>query len=703
MSYSTENAKDAVQKNMFVVLRPRIRLTSWTLDSGSVYKASCSKYVYSVYRNGTAYTLGTSTSLSASYYYYDADAEFLYIRKADSSAPSSSDWIIVTMELHLSTKDGYWYRVPTDDTTEEVFWHSLITTPPTVTKSAIDSVFGFSPVQASTVSCINDSDYFQDITYGMSANLADAIIWHQAGSISTSNFTKIFTGYMGDFDFNDGQIQFSLVDRTWQFDEKMDNGASNDRYTAEQSGPDGTDVDRAFAGKPIRSMYGDASQKLVCTTAKYDTPANTDNREWSYLTYEYGTNFPSFTVSSVISAFTFEVSDNEADIIAAAFSQGYTKMLINGVVEDIQNVDTNTNRVDTLTTNAASGGMTVYLLPYSRLFLKQGDNWYKLVYSTDYLISNDPQTFGVTLTSTVESSRGISVINPDEDFIVAGSGCGHYIRPTVSGNYFGTMFNPLVVLYHIIKDRFGVAEASIDGSSFTTAVAANDITICSVQIPNDEDSDFPSYWEVINRLLTTALCRAYNDADGKFSIYQIQPTAGSADLELTDDDLFDPSYEFSFSDTANVTLTNKFRYYSVARSKADVLADSASGVGIVTQVNEFPRVSATYSGFTYLHNSDKAQEIETYLPFGSTAISTRIAELLGERRGRLRCYIKAGAHGLELGDTVQITRTKQPGFTFDSDTTQSRKYIVMEISKEIGGVKLVLDDQKGIEDNTGDW
>lgn len=716
MSYSVENAKDNIRHDMFVRLSPRIRILTWTGYSGSVYRVSFNHHVASVRQEDQDLdsTEGSSVSLSAGQYYYDSENKFLYFRKADSAAPDSTDWIVITYELYLSTIDGYWHRTPTDSASQVVFWNGLITESPSVSRNSSDQMFGFSPVSASPLSFINDAAYFQEDLHESSFNEASAEIYHCAGSLSVANIQKLFTGLCGDIGFTDRSITISLLDKIWKLYSPMGNGDLLDYYAPTTTGPDGTDLDRSSSGQSIRNVYGYAKAlRAVCVTSVNDSPTSSNNRDWSFLSLEHGNNTLSATIVSVDTAFIFYVSIANSILFERAYNLGFINLIINGVQEEISAIDTSTGKITTTTTNGAVAAATVNLIPYANIYLITENAWHKLTFGSanDYTLTGiGYDSYGVRLTTTVESSRAISVINPQTDFIMADV-LGHNIAPTIGGSPFSHSYSPTAALYHILKTRYGMAESEIDTTAFTAVDAASDINYCSAVIPASLDDQFPSYLDVVSKFLTTQLLRSFIDSDGKFSIKQVGPAATPADLSVTDNDISIVGYSYAGADVASVSFKNLQTGKWVVRSKADITGAAVSGTGPTydtSYLNEsfFPLgFSANASINSYLHKSNRISELDSYFisDNSTSAYLTRLSQVYGDRRCRLICIIKSGAHGLDIGDTVEITREKQPGFEYDGTTENSRKYIVVEIEKQLSQVRLVLDDQKGIEDNTGDW
>lgn len=718
MSYSTESAKDNVERNMFVRLSPRIRVEDWTLHSGSVYKNATmftSLNVVSLAEDGSSITAGTSASLSAGQYWFDTDTGTLYYRNAGSTAPASTDWIIATFEVYLSTKECLWYRTPTDNTSTLVQWRGLLTSTPTVTQSTMDSLFGFIPAQVNNLACVNEKEFFQSWIYDVSTLDAEFKIWHQAGSLSTGNFQAIFTGLMGDFDFNDTEITFSLFDKTRKMQEKIDNGAYADRMSS-------TFYERENTF--IRSVYGTqlVTQRWLyaaCYDATTSSPTTSNNRNWATMSAVGGTPYVDFTATTVHTTTYFTIPAasakklDEGDEFRAG--SGTYLSLCNDV--DWSSGDINFSLAPTVS------GSNYRAVGHFRVKLLQNGVAYSLKYGRDFadtIVTAD--TYGIALTTTCEANVGASTINPANGDMIIAMVRGADIAPTFGGSAISTKgkayANPIVILYHFLKDRMGFAESEIDGTTFQTLADTEQARIWFA-CPEVMGGDTPTWADVIAKICASAYLRLYLDVDGKWTIKKVDATTDPATFELTDADIYRPSYTTKFSDVGIARVIWHQKEISFTTSKTAVL----EGTGGAYQNNNDSLQDFddyTYGAASYLHSRSKEVEAQTYFftsidytdtardsgnttPITMAAYGAKIAQLVGERKHYLTCDIKAGGWGIEIGDTIEIQRESQPGFSYSSGTLQSRFYIVVEVQKSLSAVRVILDDQKAVEDNAGDW
>lgn len=713
MSYTTENAKDYVAREMLVLMRPRIRTTTWTQHSGDIYFNSFTYgYVTAVSVNGTALAAGSSASLSAGEFYYDPDTPKLYLRKS-SGTPQASDWIVVTFELYLATKELNWYRDPTDSTSRPVCWRGVIRESPVITRSVRDAIFGFSPVNATGITCTNDREYFQSILHDISLNLADVVVYHLAGRAITSNFQKIFTGVGGDYSFDDKTVSFSILDKSYRFDKRMDNG--ND--ATEWNAPGGAvDSDPSVARSAIRTIYGaKKGVRGICITANWTGGATA--KQWAVQTAAWGKSQRQFTVLADGSN-TFTVSLADAAVLWEIWKYGYPDW-INGVwggggaFRNITNVNKATGVVtydgaDT-NLNPASPDM-VSNIGNQAIGLLQNGLYFAY---TGGLNAGETALFHADFCGFISGAEsGVpgtdpDTVNPNVDIFFTQKALGALIAPTINGSTFGAFGNPVVVLYHILKDRLGMAESEIDTDAFLACATSQDFRVAMSTIDDDGDSQ-PVYRDVINRLLTTALLQAYIDENGKFTIAPIGPCAADPDFSIQDSDLLGPQFSISYRDITSVRVVGqKINYWPVSPNGTapPTTAEPYSLENDKYEIDETVEMSAQ----AYLHQVENQRQIDTYFCEHDGSIltaaefATRISQILGERRGYIQAYVKVGLHGANIGDTIEVESTKLDGYAYDGETTNTRKYKVVEISKELGGVRMLLDDQKGIEDNTGDW
>ena len=716
MSYATNVALDSVTTDYLVVMKPRKRITEWTHHSGTVYRAPFPYgYITRVERNGVAYAEKTTTSLSTSDFYFDYENQMVYIRKASDTAPDSDDWIIATFELHLSTSDFVWNRDPLSSSTALVQYNGLIRTPPTVRKSTSSVIFGFYPIQSTSLTVFNDASVFQEIIYDASFNNIEVIVYHVAGNLEAGNITKVMTAraaseYSGDNE----TITFSLVDKIFAIDKKITNPSGTDYYaTASQDA-----LDPLFDNAPIRMVLGMVWGFIpVNISYNSNSPTTSDNRSWAVTTGQSNMGEVAAEVTSVSSISDVFVSVADAkrlfpgDDIWIDKASGTDQYGIN-----ISSINYGTGQITFSPSPAIPGaevGDLIRKSSYRNLCLVQGNEKFDLLYGRDYTeINQDQDSRGFDLTSSAESNVGASTFNPLTDYIICDV-VGRSEIPTVDGSPlysgdqgFACVVNGIAVLYDFLKNIVGLEESEIDTDAFEDLVTEVTDKV-GIAIPERATEEFPTYMDVLVKLLQTLMLKAWFNEDGKFTIARIGPNDSAADTVLEEDTL-DGSFGFSFNydDLSSLNIKCAYREVYLQSPKRAVLAGEENlDFKKIEGYHAFKTTNTAYEAYEYLHKGTSNRDLETY-HFNYDdffAFVERIEKVFGERSGKLTLKTKNKLFPRDLGEVLTVSRKKLPGFAYDPATSRTRSANILEIEKSNGEVMVVLDDQKGIEDNTGDW
>jgi hypothetical protein len=110
---------------------------------------------------------------------------------------------------------------------------------------------------------------------------------------------------------------------------------------------------------------------------------------------------------------------------------------------------------------------------------------------------------------------------------------------------------------------------------------------------------------------------------------------------------------------------------------------------------EFLHGISKSKSFTSIHASpDEAQ---------AQALADKLKFIFGERTGEVNIQVKNKFFDTLIGDTIDISRTRMPGFDYDSESEQTKRIVITSIERSLRGVSLRGDDQKGVEDNSGSF
>jgi hypothetical protein len=689
MAYTDLLEEEGINAQYLAVLRPSRRVVSFTLSSGSVYYNDFTYgYVYSVHINGTALTEAGSTSLSAGQYYYDHEASRLYLRKSDSTAPSGSDYIIVTYELHFGTFDCHWYRNPVDSATTTVYFDPVIQDPPEIKSNVSELLFGVLPVLSTSVRLINAEHIFEKHLYDSSFQNKEILIYHWLDELSTANMKLVQKGRMGNVTYNRGQVSIQIFDNLNVFEKEF-------RSTQEfLNTTDYPALDPAFVGKPVRTVYG-VVDGFVPVNIDFvrDNPATSDNRDWIIRANGSSNNDITRTVPASPSSTTTRTYVDDA----TGFKVGDSVWLDKTTDEyrTVTVVDHGTNYIEhaALSSGAATTGNTVKRGTVGNLFIVQNGVRYVAHYNRDYTLSvHASGALQMTLSSSLESNLSMPATLSSTDQLY----CRVYGKQnavTLSGSPFGsnsTNYNNLcsleVILFDILKTYVGLTESEINLTSFTALNVEDEIGIA---IPDKASANYPKVKDVIVKLLKSGLVRLYLDFDQKWKVSALSPIT-STSKDITDDEIIRGSidYDFDYSDVySDIVVTYNVQETSETGSENYNLAKVSSSLA------------------KYLHGVSKTFSHESLHidSSGATTLATRLAYTLGDRQGVMTLGTKNRFFDNTVSDDISVSSEKLPGYDYDGVTENSRDFKVQQIEKSLRRVKIVLSDQKGIQDNSGSW
>ena len=712
MTYANLLSDESVQSRYFAIIKPKRKAASFTLFSGSVYSQSFNYgIVYSVSIDGVQLTLGSSSSLSAGEFYWDRLTNILYVRTSDSTTPNDN-FVVITYELYFTSHGSgdYWYRTPTSSITETVFYEPLIEKSPTIKQTVSDVLFGIQPQQSSSLKLINAEHIFEKHIYDSSFYKSSIQLYHALlerkfdqnitkFELNTTNIRFVLDGFCTDYSYEDGTISLKITDRTNSFDKDYRNiDPAENFYTSSTF----SNVDPSFIGKPIRYAYGFIEGWIpVNIDYNSDAPTTSNNRVWVALGEQ--NNINELTRNVVASPVSTDTRTYVND--ANGFVIGDSVWFDRAVGTDEYEIITNVNYAsDYIEHSALVGGAMVSGDAIKRSFIGnitivQDNVKYQALYGRDYnpSLALAGGTTGFTFTSSLESNLSMpSTLSPNDKIY-----CRLYGRKTdttISASPFGTddlntrnMTSPIVILYDLLK-RSGISESQIDTAGFQSLESTNTEAI-AVGIPSESsDSNFPDLKSIIIDIMKTSLVRMYVNNDNKWTVSRLAPIV-STTKTIGDDEILDGSFDYSFnySDVvSDITVEYAFREVS----------DDLSQSGSITS-----KVTATSETAQYLHGISKLLNFKS-LHFRSTdaiILADRLSFIFGDREGLVNIQSTKRFFDNLLNDKITIQRTKLPGFDFDRDTLQDRNFAITEFQKDLNRVNLLLNDQKGIQDNSGSW
>jgi hypothetical protein len=237
-----------------------------------------------------------------------------------------------------------------------------------------------------------------------------------------------------------------------------------------------------------------------------------------------------------------------------------------------------------------------------------------------------------------------------------------------------------------------LSESDLDTAVFTSLQGTLADTV-GFAVPERSTEDFPLYKDLIAGLLQTLLLRAGRNTNDLWTLTEVGPL-GAVTKTIEDDEITrgSISYEFDYSDVVSEVLV-EYAFKEVSNRANESLEGDVS------------TATASSNNALYLHQQKRQTTIKSlhYDSAYAEVLADRCSYALGERRGLLTIESKNRFFDILLGDVVRLSREKIPGFVYVDGTVQTEDFIVIDTVKSLNKVTMILDDQKGIEDNSGSW
>lgn len=698
MSYSDLLNEEGVDSQFMAILNPKRKVTTWTNHAGLVYKSDFDFGVVSQVKvDGVAMTEGTSPTLSSSQFYYDQNTSILYLRNQYGDDPSLH-FVVVNFEIYVATFDKSWYRNPLDDTTDTVYYDPLISKSPNLKATVSGDLFGFLPVQTSSIELINADHIFEGIIYDSSFNKAPIKIYHLLGDLELDNIKLIYNGLMQNVSYDQDTVSVKTFDRIDIFENEYRNDIDSDNFFSLDTFPL---LDPASEGNCIRYVYGLVNGFIpvnISYNADAETLTTSDNRTWvvisgqtllADLSRAVGGGTHTTTRTYVTTTTGFNIGDS------------VWMDRVSGTDEYV--FITNVNRVSNYIEHGALDAPMddddhVKRSFVGNISIIQQDIVYQAMFGRDYTSNYtlDGTTSGFEFSVDLESNLTIPETLTPTDKVF----CRVYGRADdllIDGDPFGlddedtsNIAHPVLVIYDLLK-RAGITEDEINLDDFQDAYDNIEEAI-GLSIPDSNFSqDFPSYKEIILSIFQTTLLRMYLDNDNKWTISQIGPMV-PATKDTSNDEIISNTfkYDFSYDDVYSDIVVE---YDKREQDDNPKLNNSVSKINLSNDHAKYLHEVSKTKTFPSLHFKEEDAEV----------LAQRLSYIFGERSGTIKISEKNKFFDTLIADVIEINRQQLPGFEYDGETTYSANYKVTEVEKSLNNVNISFDDQKGIEDNSGGW
>lgn len=704
MAYVDIIKQSNVKSNFLAVIEPRTRLVQadFTLVSGVIYKTTFDRGpVYSVSLNGVQDILATDETLSDGDWYYKYETKELYKRQTISA----SDYYTITYGLFFSSFGVNWHEVPDDDSTNEFYFEPNIIAVPSVRTDLTEVLFGFVQLTTNELVLANNGT-FEEIIGDSSFNKCKVSVYHAVGNdLDVNNVKAIYRGVMGDFTYEGNRIAFKTFQEFSLFDGIIGDSATIDDADFFYFNPGQTTFDVSFAnidpqaiGTPIPRMFGGFVYGVSPINIDYNSssPTTSNNRRYAlpYRSYGVDSADPAQDTAATVTAGANTATRTYVSN-AYKFITGDSVYFDRAVGTDenvnLTNVDYVNGYVEhlALTGGAMASGDLLRRGSVGLVRIFQDGVTYTPQYLRDY--RQDKPLIGTWFPNfyfinNFEATLGMPrPLGPGDTVVctVHRSASGLNVSAPVEG----------VILE--LMTFAGVDSNDINTTSFNNVNP--DIEWVGFLSPFGRGESQLTYREAITNCLKSSLLRLYLNDDLKWEISQIGTASfnSATDKELKDDEIREESI------VLDVSYTDTYSDFDIRYGMGETPTD----LSLIEKGMRYDSIIFQNPNALFLHNVRNKLTYETYLFYSPHAqiLADRLSAIFGERRGTYTVTTPLRFFDSSIDDRVRITRQALPGFSVVEGVENSQDTVVVGISKQSDNVILTLDDQKGIEDNAGDF
>lgn len=726
MTWTANIASPKVEKHTLIVLRPRKRVTGWELFySGTpgleTYRIAAPGYVLRVwneYANDDGLSEASSIAnaeINLNTWFYDSSDGYLYFTGlAGSPGAGSPDeldlpGLTVEFEIHLSDQAFIGPRDPKVASSTKVEWKPALKASPFSKIGSRQNVYGFFPVSSSTIEIMNHDGWLNELLYNTSFNLAICKGYILAADdlelgATYSLLRQCFSGFTSNFALNEFSLTIECVDFSLIFNKEV-----SLRTVADVGG---TTLDPAStaSGQPwfYRRIFGRLEGHLPINIDYNATPGPAVNRTW--VTHDHDVDFDGNDQDD--GTIVMNVNSGGANSATRTYITGQIGcMPLDSIVVQRSGVDkyARVSAVNhaggyidhTSITGSAAPGDTVTRHFVTLVTIRDADGFLEeFVSGRDFDMYADPTTKlrGFTLHNDVEIGLGANFDPATWKIFCTVYGRkepDQYLDASDVGattKYGGVISGAASVLYRLIADA-GFSRADISEELFQQV--DDDPLSVGFAIPTKrEDSALPTYLDLINQVLQSNIYRLYvaDDSTGiKLGISEVKPFETSGDYSANELNHRGLAFQHDYSQLySSVTVPyQRAEYFDEAIARPEYKYETAES--LVAKNLHF--VNANYPMPNLLFAEEEA-----------VILARRMAFILGDRRGFWEFDFELPyINSANIGATYRIHRQFLPGAAYVEGELQNIELGVAEVQKNINGVNIVFEDQKGVQDNAADW
>lgn len=722
MTFQEALENPAIEKHPMVVIRARVRVTGWEEESTFQFSVPFTKgYVTRVWNrfdNADGFEQGDEGALAAGEFFYDHANRRLYV--SDLQDPDDNAYAGLTVEFEIPIADYSMCapRDPLDPSSEYVEWHGGLREVPMAQNGSSDSLYGFYPLNQSAIAVLNGDGELNELLYDCTVNFALTkayiIVDHDAEKAMIRGMIRnVFLGYINGLRWTEDLLQFSCTDFMRFFDRSYSNLSLRfDLINFPNVEPHNPNSQPA--GKYewyVRRVLG-MKDGFRAVNIDYAEPAATNNnRIWvthlkdgekgsvSLIMDASGANTATRTY------FLDDVTLNVGDWIRMNHATGVQYV----EVEEVNRAAKYIEHANISRTVAPSE--TIDRSFIGRIIVQDsvGQAWWLRPFLdfTELEDTKDGVTFlGFTMADNWESTNGGGftdnggVFDPSKHEVcvrVYGTkdplSFPSAIPVSAISPQGGIAAAAVDILYRIIRDS-GFDVGSIDENTFGNI--GDDSHALGLVIPplHDQISVFPTYKDMVAQILDSMLWRlSFVDGVGevKLGLVAVGPFVAAADYEADEDRHRGLDFVHDYADI--------YRSITLAYAKRDEVQILLSDLKPV-----FAYAESGSAADLHFSSKEWGSEILQYDQAQAQKIADRLSYALGDRRGLYKTVLDVGfVAQSNLGASIDLIRQRLPGFPFQYGENRARQLMVIEVQKSTRGVSITLEDQKGIQDHSGEW
>lgn len=738
MSYAVEIEKPRVEKHSLVILRPRYRVTGWALDSGNVWVAEFDRgwvsRLWARYDGTDGFTRVDAMPTNDREFWYDEENGLLYVQFDDATTGPDdlSDTgyqdaygptvagITAEYELYLSTSTFSGPRDPLDNTADVVDWLPVLRESPQATGGDRTTLYGFNPLNESTLQIMNQDGWMLPHLYDSSFNMAAISSYVMADrslerAVLYSNVREVFRGYAGNPKLTtEGMVALPCFDFFAVLDRPANPAAQYSLAEFPNVDPSAIVPGKEWWIRRVRGLVDNFQPVNIDYNATVTTSNNRD-----FATHE-GTGTEGSIAKTVdhlaanTNTRTYFTTPNVYNVHDCLIIER------NGVDKYVIVTAIGSNYVDHLnigSTVAPGDLVTRFYIGWVKVRDSDG-NWWNLFAGRNFTpinkatLGNDPDWLGFRLIDDWEADIGFpETFDPSKHTIlcrVYGTDVlDKYADNTTdvgeTTEYGGVAAQAITILHYLLRQA-GIPNAMIDQSTFELAETNHSLGLA---IPRDRESlQAGSYRDLIGQVLKSVMWKlTYVDISGAIGIGLLEtaPFVSDADQEVDDVDFNGFYFEVDYADVYD-SVAMQYGHKEVNRTgdyeifySADHAQSVADGTLSVIARNYLARD---------LHQVQGQYELDglQYIEAEAQLMANRYAFALGDRRAFYTLTLgPEWMNKVNLGSSFQVKRKQLPGFPISVDTDSERQTMLIEATKSPSGIIITTEDQKGIQDNSGDW